>query len=392
MPDLGSSSSSRHGHINDQSGALLSHRGAGRPFFPRREWKKLPCWVLQTAERGSVRLCGDGHRLRWQPVTNRLFAGAVIDGQPECNECEAPLPRRSQALFCRRCFDEEDSLYLVCGACNGRPRLPALWHDALFHGPRLPAALLPPSFELPGPGTVIVVPGGNYEFLASHEAWPVVRWLEGMGIAALVLRYRTLPAFGLEEALDDLEAAAEVARRRRPGPVAAVGFSAGGHLVAALAARAAARGLAQPLDAAVLAYPSINPRPWADPYESGFTRAANGDIVEDEDALCMHKRAASLQGWTDNLLGAGDAPFGAPPTFLVASTTDTIAPSAEHTDPYRRLLAREKVPHVYVHRDLSEHGFGLSGGWTDRCATWLARRGFGEQQPARKRRREPPAG
>jgi len=360
-----------------QTGALLSSRRAGRTFFPQREWKRLPDWLIQPSERGRVRLCCSGHRLRW---------ALAIEDTDECYECDTPVAENDRVLFCHKCWEGEDTAFVICEACNRRPRLPSLGSDALFHGPRLPAALLPPSFQLRGSGTVVIVPGGNYEFLASHEAWPVAQWLAGAGIAALVLRYRLLPEFGLEEALDDLESAVGVARQLRPGPVAALGFSAGGHLIAALAARAAAMGRPQPLDANVLVYPSLDPRGWADPETAAFTRGASGAIVDEE--CVMPKRAASLQAWTDNLLGK--AAFGAPPTFMVASTTDTVAPPAEHTGPYRRLLAREKVPHVYNHRDLGEHGFALNGGWTDRCIKWLNKQGLGNTA-SKKRQRESPA-
>ena len=213
-----------------------------------------------------------------------------------------------------------------------------------------------------------VVPGGNYEFLSTHEAWPVVDWLTAAGFAAVVLRYRLLPKHGLEDALDDLEAAAAAAREQRPGPVAAVGFSAGGHLVAALGARSAARGIAQPLDAAVIAYPSIDPKKWADVDTAGFSHAAS------EDGQGLPELADSLQAWRDNLLGT--ATFGAPPTLLVASTDDTVTPPEEHTDPYAELLRSKGVPHVYIRQSMGDHGFVIAGGWTKPCEKWLRRIGF----------------
>lgn len=213
-----------------------------------------------------------------------------------------------------------------------------------------------------------MIPGGNYEYLSTHEAWPVVEWLGNAGIVSLVLRYRLLPAHGLEEALDDLEAAAHAVRQRRPGPVAAIGFSAGGHLVATLGARAAAKGCCQPLDAAVMAYPTIHPKAWADVESAGFSRAARADGK-------LPKRAASLQAWKDNLIG--DGAFGAPPTLLVASTGDTECPPREHTDPYASLLRKEGIPYVYIRRNMGNHGFVLDGDWTGKCIKWLRRQGFG---------------
>ena len=57
--------------------------------------------------------------------------------------------------------------------------------------------------------------------------------------------------------MDDLQAAAEHVRRERGGPVAAIGFSAGGHLIASLGcARRSGEG-GQLLDGQLLVYPAI---------------------------------------------------------------------------------------------------------------------------------------
>jgi acetyl esterase/lipase len=51
---------------------------------------------------------------------------------------------------------------------------------------------------LPKPGTangaaVLVVPGGGFQFVSiSNEGWPIAQWLADRGIAAFVLKYRTL--------------------------------------------------------------------------------------------------------------------------------------------------------------------------------------------------------
>ena len=41
---------------------------------------------------------------------------------------------------------------------------------------------------------VLVVPGGGFQFVsASNEGWPIAQWLADRGVAAFVLKYRTLP-------------------------------------------------------------------------------------------------------------------------------------------------------------------------------------------------------
>ena len=42
----------------------------------------------------------------------------------------------------------------------------------------------------PTGAAIIVCPGGGYRMLADHEAEPVGRWLNTLGIHAFILRYR----------------------------------------------------------------------------------------------------------------------------------------------------------------------------------------------------------
>ena len=112
-------------------------------------------------------------------------------------------------------------------------------------------------------------------------------------------------------------------------------------------------------------YPSIAADGWSE--ADGFFRLPPSGK--------LHKRAPSLQVWQPNLLG--HSTFGAPPTMLVSSTTDTVTPPREHTDAYVALLRDASVPYVYIRRNMGEHGFVLQGDWTSRCVKWLRRNGFG---------------
>src|ERR1700743_3070045 len=93
-----------------------------------------------------------------------------------------------------------------------------------------------------GNGTaVIVCPGGGYSHLAmTHEGTEFAKWLNGLGVAAFVLKYR-LPS---DEAmvdktigpLQDAQRAIQLVRQRaaewgvKPDKIGILGFSAGGHL------------------------------------------------------------------------------------------------------------------------------------------------------------------
>jgi acetyl esterase/lipase len=210
-----------------------------------------------------------------------------------------------------------------------------------------------------------VCPGGNYEFLVPHEGFPVVDLLERHGIRAFVLRYRLLPKYKFAESLDDLRTAVEQVRCNFDGPVGAVGFSAGGHLIASLALRmTGANAALKPLDAQVLVYPAIDGTEWGQEDNCGFWDFKN----------CF-PAAKSLLADKEALLGGKG--FAAPPTFLVASTGDETSPPKDHTDKYAEVLKQRRIPYQYMRRNFGAHGFGIAGGWTKQCVTWLKGRGFG---------------
>ncbi|CAE8628549.1 unnamed protein product [Polarella glacialis] len=246
-------------------------------------------------------------------------------------------------------------------------------HDPLFHGRHSPCLLPPSTAVAPGSqGTVIICPGGNYEFLVPHEGLPAAEWLAEQGIRAVVLRYRLLPDYGLTDMLEDLGEAVELVRNAHGGPIAAMGFSAGGHLVASLALKSGANGkvkkadskLCRPLDAQVLIYPCIDGSDWGHKDHCGFS-----------DFDRCFPMAQSLLGSREALLGGTG--FAAPPTFLVASSKDEASPPKQHTDRYAAALRKAGVPYTYLRRNYGPHGFGLSGGWTETCVEWLKAEGFG---------------
>ena len=124
-------------------------------------------------------------------------------------------------------------------------------------------------------GTAIVIcPGGGYQHLAiDKEGHDIARWLNTIGIAGIVLKYR-LPgsmrgtsqadlhqvADKIHVALEDAEAAMRLTHERatqwnlKPNAIGLMGFSAGGHLAAVM-------GMVAPADSRpdflVLGYPAI---------------------------------------------------------------------------------------------------------------------------------------
>jgi acetyl esterase/lipase len=288
-------------------------------------------------------------------------------GRCEIRGCTKRPAQGDRIYACKECK------WSVCESCNDeRLRMPTLALDPLFHGPDEPALLSWLSISPPTTlGTVIICPGGNYEFLSPLEGLPVVEWLQQHGIGAVVLRHRLLPDYCLDDCLDDLEAAVARVRAIRSGPVAAIGFSAGGHLIASLALRTARQGgkqAVQPLDAQVLVYPGIDARDWRHEEYNGFFHGGRWTIPKRVDSLFVNQQT----------LIEGVGPFDAPPTCIVGSTEDTYCVNAEHTDIYQQRLEAHGIPHAYVCGPFGEHGFQLMGGWTDDCIKWLYSRGFGK--------------
>jgi len=109
-------------------------------------------------------------------------------------------------------------------------------------------------------GAVLIMPGGGYSMCSDREAEPIALAYLAKGYAAFVLRYtvgggkRDIPA----KALADAEAALQKIRDNSdewnliPGKVAAVGFSAGGHVAASLGTISRNKP-----DALILGYPLV---------------------------------------------------------------------------------------------------------------------------------------
>jgi len=350
----------------------------------------LPHWIQLYPERGSMLKCYEGHRLFAAQYDRRRHG--------ECARCYKRPRAGTPIMVCRACED-----YSICPCCVHERKcnpLPSLSSDPLFQGPDSPCLLQPPSARaVTGRGTVIVCPGGNYEFLCANEGMPVAEMFIQHNISAMVLRYRLLPRHGHSSAVSDMAAAVRMVRRLTDGPVAAIGFSAGGHLIASFsqqygAPKAVRRRLASKgplgqfgrfrhlsphankvrrhgkpqLDAQVLVYPAIDGLDWLDEDSTGFYQF--DECFPHGPALNRNRRA---------LLGGPG--FAAPPSFLVASTSDPVCPPRIHTDVYAAAMTKRRIPHHYLRRNFGNHGFALSGGWTRQCIKWLEEQGFGGSIP-----------
>src|SRR5439155_6828537 len=95
---------------------------------------------------------------------------------------------------------------------------------------------LPPADKANG-AAVVICPGGGYGFLAvDHEGQQIASWLNSIGVAGFMLKYRIAPRYHHPAPLQDAQRALRTVRARAkewgvdPKRVGIWGFSAGGHL------------------------------------------------------------------------------------------------------------------------------------------------------------------
>ncbi len=291
-------------------------------------------------------------------------------------------------------------LVLLASAEPGRaeePRIEPLWPagapgaigDEPADRPTL-TICLPPADKATG-AAVVICPGGGYGNLAyDHEGVEVARWLNSIGAAGFILRYRHAPRYRHPAPLEDALHAIRTVRARanefnvQRSKIGILGFSAGGHLASTAAtlfndgdpaAEDPTMRIGSRPDFAVLIYPVIT---FAEP--------------------CRHV------GSMRNLLGPEPPPAliqllsterqvttRTPPTFLVHTTADNGV-SSENSVLFYMALRRLMVPaemHIY---EAGQHGFGLGNHetrgnamvatWPQHCADWLRHRGILPAPPA----------
>ncbi len=228
----------------------------------------------------------------------------------------------------------------------------------------------------PNTPAVIICPGGSYQRLASnHEGRQVASYMNSMGIAAFVLRYRLGPKYHHPIELGDVQRAIRLVRshaadwRLDPARVVIMGFSAGGHLAMTASTKfdAGNPGATDPVDRvgsrpdlAILGYPVISmTEPWT---HAGSRTALLGEHPDAE-------LAASLSG-------EKAVTKETPPTFIFQTNEDTTVP-AENAIYYFLALRRAGVPaemHVF---ERGVHGLGLANAdpalseWSKLLANWL---------------------
>lgn len=215
----------------------------------------------------------------------------------------------------------------------------------------------------PNGAAVLMIPGGGYVRVAvGKNGGPIDAWLASLGVTAFVMDYR-LPADGWaagpDVALQDAQRAMRLIRARAPSlgvdpaKVAAIGFSAGGHVAARLATQFDRETYA-PVDAA----DRLPTRPWAAglfyPVVTATLPYAHGQSVKQllgANPTEAERLAVSAEQ---------HVPADTPPTFLAAAADDRVVPVENSVLMWQALRAK-KIP-VEMHlQEVGGHGFGLRG-------------------------------
>jgi len=245
---------------------------------------------------------------------------------------------------------------------------------------------LPPADKATGTA-VVVCPGGGYGFLAvDHEGQQIAEWLNSLGVAGFVLRYRIAPRYHHPAPLQDAQRAIRTVRARAaewkidPGRIGMIGFSAGGHLTSTAgthfdAGQASAedpieRASSRP-DFLILCYPVISMGPLG---HGGSTHNLLGE----------HPDPALVE----NLSNEKQVTAQTPPTFLFHTSDDNAVP-VENSVMFYLALKKAGVAaemHVYEH---GRHGVGLAKddrvlrSWPNLCAEWMRAHGWLDTTPRR---------
>lgn len=227
---------------------------------------------------------------------------------------------------------------------------------------------------------IVVCPGGGYGALASHEGHDVAVWLNSLGVAAIVLKYRLAPNYGHPWPMLDAQRAIRTVRARAdewkidPNRIGIMGFSAGGHLASTAATHFddGKANSADPIekmssrpDLAVLCYPVIT-------MSLPFThRGSRKNLLGDN----------PTQELVDLMSNEKQVIDKTPPTFLFHTEDDSAVP-LENSLLFAAALRKAKVPyelHVY---EKGRHGVGLAQNnpqlstWPKLLENWLRSHNF----------------
>jgi acetyl esterase/lipase len=215
-------------------------------------------------------------------------------------------------------------------------------------------------------GTAVVVcPGGGYSILAYDlEGTEICDWLNSVGVTGVLLKYRVPARKGRERydaPLQDVQRTIGLVREHakewgiNPKRVGVLGFSAGGHLAAAVSNNYATR-----------TYPEVD--------------EADKQSCRPDFTVLIYPAYLTAKDDLSKLAPELKVTKETPPAFIVQTQDDPI--KVENAYTYALALKNAKVPaelHVYA---TGGHGYGLRPAghtvttWPARCAEWMGAMGW----------------
>jgi len=246
-----------------------------------------------------------------------------------------------------------------------------IWEGTKCHSSTV--TLTPYLPDTQGDGTAIIVcPGGSYFWLDEQvEGVEVAKWLQGEGICAFVLRYRTAGAFDFwsgsrlvygghrhPDMISDLQRAIQLVRENAsdygidPDKVGVMGFSAGGHLVMSSGEYFGTNFLSR-----YGIEPEVSLRP-------DFCATIYPVVTLTED--CVHARSRrgllgeyrmNNKALRDSLSLEKHVKPDTPPVFLLNCVDDPIV-DYRNSELLDNALSEAGVPHLYTQYREGGHGFG----------------------------------
>lgn len=227
---------------------------------------------------------------------------------------------------------------------------------------------------------IVICPGGGYWVLAyDWEGSDIARYLNSIGVAAIVLKYR-LPTYGntLEPhkaPLMDAQRAIRLVRYHAakwnidPGKIGIMGFSAGGHLASTvgthfdygngMALDSVERMSCRP-DFMILMYPVIS-------FMDSSVHVGSSEALlgknPDRNLLILYSNELQVREDT-------------PPAFFVHADDDKGVPVENTLLMYKAMRAKNIPAELHILSE-GEHGFGLGTGndhissWTNNLKLWL---------------------
>ena len=213
-----------------------------------------------------------------------------------------------------------------------------------------------PKTDRPAPA-MIVCPGGGYSYVViDKEGSEIARWLNSVGITALVLKYRN--PNNRAGALQDLQRALSLARVHAaewqfdPARLGVIGFSAGGNLAAKASAPLEPRS-----------YPAVD--------------AVDKESCRPDFAVLVYP--AYLDDKAGHVAPDLNLKAGIPPTLIVHSDDDKTHVVGSKV--YHAALLEGKIAHEFLLYPTGGHGYGLhcdrdAKAWPGHTLAWLSKVGM----------------